>query len=399
MRNRCRSGRSWSERLLERDDATDATGAEVASWHGFVTDAESGERSAWHRVGDLARIIERRLAPSGGRRGTGEASMTAPTLTDVVDGMLNQLRARLQPALPGLPDPNVSLERVTERLVGLGNHRGGEPSGSLGVRTLRGGRLDARVRFQLWGGEIPVVDDIVDVLHTTLLDDRDALRAAGFLRMSAVETTLAEQLEVVDGWRKATSYDVLYEYSYVDSDDADSLIARIKVTTDPERTGSPDRELEEIVDELVRWDQLATPELVVRGPRAVARISALAFVPGPALGGSVVVARSDGGGPVTHLASLQGFLAMATGPAALVNADVTLSPAGFLTALGAVGSDLVLGDLDANGMPDTYEGFDRRLDPVMELSAGDRLTLTYLPPGPGPALDQTAVVYLQVNAP
>jgi hypothetical protein len=383
--------------LLERDDAA---GADVATWHGFVTDTQTGERRTWHRTSDLVRFIERHLVPPVIRGRVERTAMTSPTLTEVVDEMLDHLRARLRAPIPALPEPNVTLERVTERLVGLGNHRGDEPSGNLGIRTLRGGRLDARVRFQLWGGTVPIADNAVGVLHTDLLDDRDELRAVGFLRMNAVETTLAERVESVGGWRKATSYDVLYEYTYLDSDDADSLITKIRVTTDPEQAGSPDREQQDMLDEIVRWDETVAPVLVVRGPVAVGRLSALVFTPGPALGGSVVVARTNGAGPITQLPDLESFLVATSGPAGLTNAEVTLTPADLFTALGDAGTGLSLGDWDADGTPDVYTGFERRLDPVIELSGGDRLTISYLPPpGPGIGLDQTAVVYLRVNAP
>ncbi|WP_157357406.1 hypothetical protein [Amycolatopsis nigrescens] len=367
-------------------------------WHGFVTDVETGERRPWHRAFELARFIEDQLAVPG-------AGMTGPALTDVVGEMLAVLGARLPGPLPTLPEPNVTLERVAEKLVGIGNHRGTESTGTLGTRTVRGGRLDARVRFQIWGGTASAVDTAVLTLHSDLLDDRDVLRGLGFLKLNASGTTLAEHVDPVGGWRKTTSFDALYEYSYVDSSDADSLITRIQLTTDPERAGGPGRERETETDSIIRWDSENAPPLVITGPMRVDRITALAFDPGPPIGGQVrlLALRSmDGtGGPIVHLPDLATFLA-ATGGAhpAEANADVTLTPAELFTQLGAAGPGLDLGDWNTDGVVDSYAGFDRPLDqPIVLPTWSDRLICSYLPPGPGAGLDQTAVVYLRVNSP
>ena len=372
----------------------------ASGWYGVVVDTATGERAVWRRRSEAARLIARCLAQPAERT---EVTGMAPTrLTDVVSDMLAVLGARLPVPLPGLPEPNVTLERVRERLVGLGNQRGTEPLSSLGRRTLRGGRLDARVRFQLWGVTAPGVDAAVLALQSDLLDDRDELRQAGFLRLAAAETTLAERVDTVQGWRKATSFDVLYEYRYVDDDDADSLIAQIPVTLDLERGGGPDRDAQTLTDEMVRWDDERAPALRVGGPVTVRRLSACVFVPGPAPWGSVVVARTDGSAAaVTHLPDLAAFLAATGGPAPTeTNADVTLAPSAFFAALGPTGDALDLGDWDGDGSTDRYDGFDRRLDIPIELPGpSDVLTVTYTAPGPSSGLDRTAVVYLRVNAP
>jgi len=375
--------------------------AESQGWHGVVTDIATGERAVWRRSSDVARFIDRRLGEHALR--LQGAAMAGPDLTTVLTDMLAVLSARLPLPPPALPDPNVTLERIAERLVGLGNQRGTEVTHSLGLRTLRGGRLDARVRFQLWGATAPDVDTAILTLQSDLLEDRDVLRQAGFVRFNAAETTLAERVDSVNGWRKTTSFDVLYEYQYVDTDDADSLIVRIPVTLDPERVNSPDRELQTLTDEMVRWDNEVAPPLRIHGPATVRRLSALVFVPGPQLGGQVVVARSSSpAGPVTHLPDLAGFLQATSGSAPITtDADVTLTPAGFFAGLGLSGDALALGDWDQDGSTDSYTGFDRRLDEPLELrTSGDLLTVTFRsPPGPSTALDQTAVVYLRVNTP
>ncbi|PVU82793.1 hypothetical protein DDP54_06960 [Cellulomonas sp. WB94] len=405
--------RSFVVRALLEGDTT--TGGPEARWHGFVTDTQTGLRSAWRRPSEVARFMDRLLVtepariaaqPAGARFALGGLAVAGPALTDVVTDMLAVLGERLPtpvPAVPAIPDPNVTLERVAEKLVGLGNQRGTDPTGPLGARTLRGGRLDARVRFQVWAGTAPAADAAMQTLHTTLLDDADELRAAGFLKLAAAGTTLAEPVDTIPAWRKATSFDVLYEYRYVDEDDAASLIARIPVTTDPEASGSPAREVGTVVDELVRWDEEVAPTLVVHGPAAVSRVAALTFVPGPPLGGTVTFRRTSGSGaPVTSFGDLDAFLAATSGDTPThTDADVTLAPADAFTALGPAAPGPTLGDWDTDGTPDAYTGVDRRLDaPVRLAHPTDRFEIAYAPPpGPATGLDQTAVVYLRVNPP
>lgn len=390
--------------LLERN------GEAGPSWHGFITDAHTSERRSWQHASEVAEFIGQRLMPASALGGAVRrvewqgVGMAGPVLTDVVTEMLAVLQDRIPPQPPIPPDPGVTLERFTEKLVGLGNQRGTEQTPVLGTRTLRGGRLDARVRFQLWGDAPEVVDEAIRTVHVNLLDDREELRGLGFLRLSAVDTTIAEHVAVLSRWRKTTSFDVLYEYQYVDTDDADSLISQIPITTDPERADSPAREQQTVVDELVRWDSEAAPELVVTGPARVHRITALVFVPGPPLGGTVTLLRATGPvpGPVTTLPTLAHFLIDTGGSQPVeTNAAVTLPPAVLFSQLGPAGAGLELGDWDADGAVDQYTGFDRVLDPPIELPTwADRLIVRYTPPpGPATGLDQTAVVYLRVNSP
>jgi hypothetical protein len=73
--------------------------------------------------------------------------------------------------------------RVAERALAIGNRRGTERRGSFAVAALKGGRLDAVVRFQFMANEPDAVDAAVEELHKRLLADRDKLWAAGFLRV------------------------------------------------------------------------------------------------------------------------------------------------------------------------------------------------------------------------
>lgn len=326
----------------------------------------------------------------------------------VVKEMLDRLARFLPPppALPPvIPGANVTLERAGDKAAGLGNLRGADTSG-LGPLLLRSGRLDARVRFQLWGHGPTQVDDAMLALHTALLADRDELRSLGFLTLNAAETGLAEPVDTANAWRKTTGVDVLYEFAVDADDDANALISRIDLTTG-EDTG---REHETITGDLVRWDDEVARPLRVAGRRAVHRLSALAFVstlPGNALGGAVALRRTSGtGAPPIPQPDLATFLAAAAGAAPTApDAELTLPPTQLLTQLGATTRTLALGDFDGDGLPDAYASFDRTLDPAIELrSPAEHLEIRYQPPvpppaGEGPALNATAVIYLRIDQP
>ena len=387
-----------------------ADGSRRRRWFGFVTDAESGARRRWRRAEDVARFIDAQLGadpfgtgvgaaegPAGGPLAVGVVAMSAPSLNDVVADMLAELGTRLPPPGPAtIPAANVTLETVAEKLAGLGNQRGLDEAGGLGLRTLLAGRLDARVRFQVWAVGPAEADAATQTVHTTMLESLPDLRAAGFLRISAAGTTLAEEIATIPAWRKAASYDVLYEYRYDADDDATSLIARIPVSSDTLADGSGHEE-QTLTDHLVRWDQEGAPVLAVRGPAAVSRLAALVFVPGPPIGGTVTLRRTAGGAPVAA-ADLDTFLAAATSPGAEV--EVALTPSAFVAALGPLLVGPVLGDWDVDGVADAYSGAERLVAPAVPLpTAADRFEISYTPPvGPGPGLDQTAVVYLRVGA-
>lgn len=377
---------------------------EESRWRGQVTDVSSGERRAWGSIRELSRFIEARLAAQGEEHELAivprmGALMAAPPMTDVVVDMLSVLEARLPGPSPPLPDANVTLERVRERLVGLGGMRGTDSTLPIGTLVLRGGRLDARVRFQLWASTPTAVDDAIVALQGTMLEDKEQLRLDGFLKVSASNTTVAEHVPSIDGWRKTTSYDVLFEFQYRDSDDAPSLIARIPIHTDPEESNSPDRESETVTDEMARWDEEGAPPLAVSGRISVGRVDVLAFVPGPPLGGTVTILRTFSGavGPPNAHPDIPTFLTAVAGDEPSENhASVSLSPADFLGSLTPHGDSIELGDWDEDAVPDTYDGFRLTLAPAIQLPAPqDRIEVTYSDPA---GLDEQAVLYVRVNA-
>lgn len=320
-----------------------------------------------------------------------------PPLDLVISDMLSELDTHLPPPVAALPPPNVTLIRLLERRGGLGNRSGSTPRGSLGSVPAHAGRLETEVRFQLWGADPTAVDDAVLDLQGDLLEHRDALWTGGFLRLQVSDTTLAEHVGDVGAWRKTTSFEILYEYSYEDTESADSLIARIPIQGDLEERGSLGGEATTVTDHLVRWDQEGAPALRVRGPARVAALEALVFVPGADPTGSVVLRRTFEGaaGPPAGHGDPASFLAAVAGPEpAQRHAELSFpSFNDFLAALAVEGDAQIMGDWDGDTNPDEYEPRALSLDPGILLNGpGDRIELIHQ----NAVLDEVAVVYLRL---
>jgi len=178
-----------------------------------------------------------------------------------------------------LPLPSVSVTSVTERALAVGNRRGTERRGSFAVVDLKGGRLDAMIRFQFLGDPPDVVDAAVGELHRRLLAAKNFLWKKGILRFAAEETSMLEYIPSLYPWRrigrKTADYRVLYEFHYYDTDGAESLIARIPIDIDGESTI--------VTDEMTRWDNQAAPKLEVHGGTHkafnIGALDILAFLP------------------------------------------------------------------------------------------------------------------------
>lgn len=328
--------------------------------------------------------------------------MAQPDLSLVLNDMLAALAEMLMPlpASPGtLPDHGVSLLSVSERPTSIGNHIGVERRQGFAVAEIKGVRLEAVVRFTVWGDEIEFINTNLDRLHSVILAGQTGLRMRGFLRMEAQTSTL-ELVDVLGGWAGRADYKLLYEHPYADSSAAQSLIARIPIHADPEVPNSPDRETTSAYGPFVRWDDLTAPALIVRGPKQISGLSALHFQPSLSLPptGSVTLLRTfDGatGGPVPF-ASLAAFLAALNDTAAPVRHGRFVFPtfSQFITALSVSGDPVVLGDWDQNTNPDRYVGRGLRLDPVIRLpGSADRFEIAYS----GDHFERLSVVYLRAD--
>ena len=320
-------------------------------------------------------------------------------LLDVLDNYLPP-----NPVLnPPLPDPNLSLVSITERSVGLGSRVGTNTRGPFTVSAIKGARLEAVVRYQLWSDDPVNVDAAIQDLITRLLSDREALRSSGFLRLALKTVETSEIVAAVnDYWRESVNFEVLYEFPYVDSDDAQSLIASIPININENLTTTMT-----VSDEIVRWSNQipppppivqSAPPLLLRGPLTIAGLSALAFIPGAAPTGKVTLTRTfDGaaGSPTVH-PDLATFLAAVADPnqPAAEGQVVFATLSDFLGAFSAAGTPITLGDWDEDLIADEYDASALEIAPPIKLPrVDDRFEISY----ETSAFDQVAVVYLRAT--
>lgn len=383
-------------------------------------------------------------------------------ISRTLEAMLKVLDHYVEPPLlapppPPLPAHNVLLTSVVERTVGLGSRVGTDIRGPFSVAALKGLRVEAVVRYELWAPTPAGVGQAIAELIQHLLGDRELLRAAGFLRIALKSTSPSENVFAEDAYRQNVDFEVLFEFPYVDSDGAESLIARI-----PIKINSEINESTTVVDEMARWDNELAPSLALRGPRTIGALSALAFIAGTEPTGKVTITRTfDGatGAPTSH-PTLTSFVAAVGGDnPAERHAEVTfVSLAKFLAALASfkitdesligmktdgvsdgvlatlkgikdkeVGGEdefvslleatigvadtaafksvilkhaatlepTILGDWDENSIPDKYESVQFRVIPSIRLTGAlDRFEIAF----EHPELNEVAVVYLRATS-
>jgi hypothetical protein len=215
-----------------------------------------------------------------------------------LEAALRRLRKYLPPQNEPnpLPSPSVSALSATERALGVGNRRGMEQFGTFSILALKGLRLDLLVRYKLWAHQPDDLDAQVQALYERLLAAKASshLWKDGILRLDWKASGLAEHDAELDAWYRTADYQVLYEHRYVDSDGAESLIARIPIDIDDQYG-----EATLVTDRLVRWDRHTARPLETRG--AVHRtipigvVSVLAYLPEGWDGGEVTVSASVDG--------------------------------------------------------------------------------------------------------
>ncbi|WP_429885865.1 hypothetical protein [Geoalkalibacter halelectricus] len=325
------------------------------------------------------------------------------TPDQAVTALLNQLSTYLNPSGAGLPDAGVSTVSVAERTLGLGNRRGNEQAAGFAILSLKGGRIEAVVRFQLWAGDPLGADAVVADLQGRLLAARTELWDLGFLVITQLDTSLAENIPSLSAWRKTTDFKVLYEYRYRDLDGAESLIARIPIHVDPEESPSPARETTTVRDQIVRWDEQGAEALSVAGQRhrqvRIRGLAALAYLPPGFSSAEVRVARllRDNPAPPTSFANWADFVDAVTDPSSPErHGEITfadLDP--FFAEFAPAGDPIPLGDWDEDGVTDEYRplmlAFSR---PLILGGSNEMLRISY----DDSAFSAPAVVYLRIGA-
>ena len=310
---------------------------------------------------------------------------SAQQFNDAVKALLDALKTYLPAAGAGLPAPTVAIASVMERSLGLNNRRGEDTRAGFGVVELKGGRLDAVARFELWGAQPGAVEQALQDLIQRLLSDRDNLWLAGFLRISLESTSSSENVPAIPAWRQTADMRVLFEFHFEDSDDSQGLIARI-----PIHINSTYNESTTVTDEMARWDNQAAPSLSVRGPVTTSQLSALVFIAGPAPGGTVTLTRTFDGapGPPTQFTTLATFLAAISGAHAQRNAQLVFASwNNFMAIFSPSGTPITLG-------ADRYSPFEAALSPGIPLGGfEDVFEIRYQ----RAALEVNAIVYLRAR--
>jgi hypothetical protein len=307
------------------------------------------------------------------------------------DRALQALMTTLQTYLPAPPPPSplpagsVAVASVAERALSVGNLRGDETRSGIGTVGLKGGRIEALVRFQLWAQQPGDAEQAIQTLTQDVLADRDTLWAKGFLKLTLANTLPPENITGTNLWRDTADFNILYEYHFQESD-GQGLIARI-----PVRVNSVYNESTVVTDEMTRWDDVAAPAIVVRGRTEVGRINVLDFAPGAKPAGTVTLLRTrdDASGPPTAHASLAAFLAAVAGdtPAQPHDQFVFASWMAFLAALTANPDLITLG-------ADQHTPREIVFDAAIQLpGAADRFEIRYQ----NPAFEQIGVAYLRTQ--
>lgn len=334
-------------------------------------------------------------------------SRSAPPVEQVIDGMLVILQEYLPSPVLNIPIPTVAIRSVNEKPLAIGNDRGLEQRGLLGMVALKGGRLEAVVRFQLWESDPIIADAAMQNLQGQILTDRLNLQAQGFLQLSVEETSLSEHVDALSMWRTTSDLKVLYEFHYDDTDGAESIIARIPVHSDPETRNSPNRETGVITDAIVRWDDESTPVLSITGGSTTTSLHGLAslsYLTAGWAGNAVTLFRRDKNNAAapTPYPDLATFLAAVTDDnspdlhAQVIFTDIT----DFLDEFTTVGDPIGLGDWDEDedededSAQDLYQSAALGFSPPIRLrGSNDMFQLAYQ----DAVLDSKSVIYLRGN--
>jgi hypothetical protein len=321
----------------------------------------------------------------------------AAPFSAALTGMLGLLDDFVPAPAPPLPDAAISVASLSERSVGLGGLRGLEFRERFQVAELKAIRLDALIRYDLWGDSPGVATQAAADVGASLLGARESLAAQGVLKLGLERVDPPDFATTLNAWRVAALYRILYEFPYQDAGDAESLIARIPIDLPAEEPGGPAEETV-VTDELTRWDDNSAPALVVRGPFGVGSLLALSWFSAGAPTGTVSVTRTFDGasGSPAAFGDLDAFFDAVSGPAPAATHARMAFPTlvDFLAAVGAAGVSVAIGDWDQDAVADLYVPRSRAVLPPLQLAtAADRLEIAY----GGAALDRPAIVYLRAT--
>jgi hypothetical protein len=215
-------------------------------------------------------------------------SAVPPTsMEPYITSLLNHMRAYLPANAPNQPANTLSIVSLSYRSLGIGGWHGMERLSGMAEIGIRGGFLEATVRYDIWAADVTALSNAAAALQRAIGADVVRLRRRQILQLKLVgisDGTGANANQL----RRSLDYEVLYEYQYLDSDNAASLIARIPIEHGTDLAALPTIEVR---DWMVRWDNIEAPTLVVSpvgtGTLRVRGLTIAAFFPGAGPGGQV----------------------------------------------------------------------------------------------------------------
>lgn len=276
-------------------------------------------------------VAARLEAPTAAPQLAESASLTPPIgLQAYVTAMLDLLRPVLPANVAGLPPNSLTLATMGYRSLGIGSRRGLSTLDGMDVAELKGGWLDATVRFDLWAMDLPAIVQQVTTLQQALTSNGLELRQGGILEIKLTGTG-DPSTGAVAASRKTLDYTILYEYHFEDTDGAASLIARIPIN--PRTDAAPDAQTV-VRDWMVRWDSAGALDLLIPGPAhgslTVQALEVAAYLPGGGPPGQVTQSVTRPSGTVTttfgSLTALLASVELARSPLNLVYPPLPLQP-------------------------------------------------------------------------
>jgi hypothetical protein len=311
------------------------------------------------------------------------STLAADRFNAAVTSMIGHLSGFLPNA-----DATLALLEAEERPVGVGNWQGNVERGPLAVLGVRGGRVQARVRFDLRGATPQAASAAVLQLQQRVRAARLDPLTPWIHDFLVLEPDGGEpaSLQAPGGpWRQSAEYRVLFEYRYDDPEGTGSLIVRIPLELRGEH-----HEDDAVTRDLTRWDRFGAPPLRVRGPRTLTALSALVHPGGGFPHGQVTVLRTHDGavGLPTFHGTFGKFWTEVQG-GARHDAFVFLTLGGAASFMAAFADE----DEDGNHVVDTVRLMDpagtpvdyrarvlRPPVPVRLAGPGERLEVSYLDP-------------------
>lgn len=327
--------------------------------------------------------------------------------------MVGHLSSFLPPLTDPTPHTTLAVLEATDRPVGVGNWQGNVERGPLAQLGVRGGRVEARVRFDVRAADPADAASRALGLQAEIRAARlDATRPwmRSFLVLQPDGGESPQLLSDDEGWRQGVEFRALYEYRYEDPEGAGSVIVRVPVDVRGEH-----HEDDLVTRHVARWDREGAEPLRLRGPAAVAPLAVLSH-PGDALpAGTVTLLRTHAaaeGPPADHATPDAFRLALEAG--GRHDRLVFGSVAAFLAALQPAGDPVTLAAMDPDPVtgrpvPAAYAslapgaGLGPALAAARLAGPGERFEVIYRNPALPPGAEQKyppgsrAVTYLRAG--